>query len=184
MPADLRPDIAAARSRMRSRTGGAREIRRLELHVPSPERVEAMVVGMLAGGQGLLVLTDRRVLFVDDRRRSQHTKEFSLAEIQSIAWVSDVLTGRAVIAGPTGQVQVKNVNKDGGKEFVELVRSRLPEDLNPGRGSGDSPDANPQSQADESRILENLRKLGELRDAGVLTDEEFVVKKRDLLDRL
>ena len=32
--------------------------------------------------------------------------------------------------------------------------------------------------------LEQIRKLGELRDAGVLTDEEFDTKKGELLDRM
>jgi hypothetical protein len=33
-------------------------------------------------------------------------------------------------------------------------------------------------------IPEQIRKLGELRDAGVLTEEEFEAKKKDLLDRM
>jgi hypothetical protein len=32
--------------------------------------------------------------------------------------------------------------------------------------------------------IEQLRKLGELRDAGILTDEEFAAKKADILSRL
>ncbi|MDP0491258.1 MAG: SHOCT domain-containing protein [Verrucomicrobiota bacterium JB023] len=41
----------------------------------------------------------------------------------------------------------------------------------------------PDKQVNED-IYENLRKLGELRDAGVLTDEEFNNKKSELLARL
>ena len=33
-------------------------------------------------------------------------------------------------------------------------------------------------------VLEQIRKLGELRDAGILTGEEFAAKKADLLKRL
>jgi len=32
--------------------------------------------------------------------------------------------------------------------------------------------------------LEQLRKLGELRDAGVLSEEEFAAKKADILSRM
>lgn len=39
----------------------------------------------------------------------------------------------------------------------------------------------PQSQTD---IPEQIRKLGELRDAGVLSEDEFEAKKKELLDRL
>jgi hypothetical protein len=38
-------------------------------------------------------------------------------------------------------------------------------------------------KADGDPVSEQLRKLGELRDAGVLTDEEFETKKAQLLGR-
>jgi putative oligomerization/nucleic acid binding protein/uncharacterized protein DUF2510 len=38
--------------------------------------------------------------------------------------------------------------------------------------------------ADKSEVLALLKQLGELKDAGVLTEEEFASKKADLLDRL
>jgi hypothetical protein len=42
--------------------------------------------------------------------------------------------------------------------------------------------AQTQSRADDT--AEQIRKLAELRDSGVLTDEEFETKKRELLSRL
>jgi hypothetical protein len=33
-------------------------------------------------------------------------------------------------------------------------------------------------------VYEQLKKLGELRDAGILTDEEFAAKKQVLLDQM
>jgi hypothetical protein len=41
-----------------------------------------------------------------------------------------------------------------------------------------SPPAAPES------ALAALRRLGELKDAGILTDEEFIAKKADLLRRM
>ena len=45
------------------------------------------------------------------------------------------------------------------------------------QGSGTSPDSQPD-------IFEQIRRLGELRDAGVLTQDEFDAKKQELLGRL
>lgn len=42
----------------------------------------------------------------------------------------------------------------------------------------------PTGVAASTDIPEQIRKLGELRDAGVLTEEEFEAKKKDLLDRM
>jgi hypothetical protein len=41
-----------------------------------------------------------------------------------------------------------------------------------------------QQQQHVGDINEQIRKLGELHDEGVLTDEEFETKKRELLDRI
>jgi hypothetical protein len=49
--------------------------------------------------------------------------------------------------------------------------------LAPDRASAISPQPEPD-------LLEQLRRLGELRDSGVLTAEEFEGKKAELLDRL
>ncbi len=46
------------------------------------------------------------------------------------------------------------------------------------------PQQNHSSNAGSSDIMSMLEKLGQLRDAGVLTDDEFASKKSDLLNRL
>jgi len=47
---------------------------------------------------------------------------------------------------------------------------------------GDRP--RPAPADGEPDLLDQLRRLGELRDAGVVTEEEFAAKKADLLSRL
>jgi Short C-terminal domain len=46
------------------------------------------------------------------------------------------------------------------------------------------PVAAPAPAAQAPDLMDQLKKLGELRDAGVLTDEEFEAKTADLLSRL
>jgi multidrug resistance efflux pump len=41
-----------------------------------------------------------------------------------------------------------------------------------------------QAQADYDDVTDQIRKLGDLRDEGVISDEEFETKKRELLARL
>jgi uncharacterized membrane protein YeaQ/YmgE (transglycosylase-associated protein family) len=41
-----------------------------------------------------------------------------------------------------------------------------------------------QAQADVQEVTDEIRKLSDLRDEGVLTDDEFEAKKRELLSRL
>lgn len=46
------------------------------------------------------------------------------------------------------------------------------------------PGARPVAASPDGDVLEQLRKLGELRNAGVLTDAEFAAKKAELLGRI
>jgi hypothetical protein len=47
-----------------------------------------------------------------------------------------------------------------------------------------SGEAAPQPSPPEADILDQIRKLGELRDSGILTEEEFGAKKAQLLERI
>ena len=47
-----------------------------------------------------------------------------------------------------------------------------------------APEPPPAASPQQSDPLEEIRKLGELRDAGFLTEEEFEAKKAQLLDRI
>jgi hypothetical protein len=42
----------------------------------------------------------------------------------------------------------------------------------------------PVAERPEVDLIAQLQKLGERRDAGILTDEEFTAKKREILARL
>ena len=67
-------------------------------------------------------------------------------------------------------------------EVVRVVgRMAVPPPLHPGLPASRSAAAPPAPSPD---VLEQLRKLGELRTAGVLTDDEFEAKKSELLGRL
>jgi len=73
--------------------------------------------------------------------------------------------------------EVTHVNKGDGKRFVEEVRAAL----TAARGNPAPVAAVQEASPDPA---DQLRKLGELREAGLLTDEEFAAKKQQLLDRM
>jgi hypothetical protein len=72
----LRRDIAAAVGRMQSTLGGRKEIRHLVEYLWEGETVERMATGAYGRGQGLLVLTDRRLFFVRDGVVTKQTEDF------------------------------------------------------------------------------------------------------------
>lgn len=168
---DLRADIAAARARMRLTSGGTREISRLEWVLHEDETVQRLATGMYGRGVGLLALTDRRLLFFHRGRLSQTIEDFPIGRITSVQWHAGVLSGTITVYASGTKAEITNVHKDDGRELTERLRDRLVR-LRP----------TPSPAVDD--VVEQIRRLGELRDAGLLTEEEFAGKKAELLRRL
>ncbi len=175
MAEDLRQDIAIAKSKMRVKIGGGREIKRLPEHLWEGETVERMTTGAYGNGNGLVVLTDRRLLFIQDGVMSKKSEDFPLDKVSSVQWGSGLMLGAITIFASGNKTEIKNVNKDDGKEMVDLVRARL-----------SAPKAAPVAAtgAAQPDIIGQIKQLGELMAAGVLSQEEFEAKKAELLKRL
>jgi PH (Pleckstrin Homology) domain-containing protein len=102
---DLRADIASAKARMASAKDVKTEIRRLASHLSEGETVARMVAGdygevTVAGTsgamRGLLVLTDRRILFVREGFLNKASWDFPLDKVSSVEWSGGWLDGTIV----------------------------------------------------------------------------------------
>lgn len=170
---DLRADIQAAKDRMKVKFGGGREIKKLEGYLWDGETVHAITTGAYGKGTGLVVMTDRRLLFVQDGMMSKSTEDFPYSKISSVSWNSGMAMGTVTVFASGNKAEIKNVQKDDGKALVDALRERL----------ADSPATAPTAPAAAAPVdlAEQLTKLAALRDAGVLTDEEFAAQKARLL---
>jgi hypothetical protein len=183
-----RPDIDAARSKMTSSLGSGKEIKRLPEYLWEGETVHMMVSGAYGNGVGLLVYTDRRLLFIQHGVMSQTSEDFPLDKVSSVQWSAGMLLGTIIIFASGNKAEVKNVAKTDGKALVDAVRGRL-------QNSGVGAAAVPVPPSEHARVVTPapvtpsdpmalLRQLGELRDAGILSEEEFTAKKAEILARL
>jgi Bacterial PH domain len=80
----MRPDIAAAWARVRSTTGTKRDVRRLPEYLNGSETVLAMTSGKVGTNLGLLVATDRRVLFVSEGVINRTFEDFPYDRINTV----------------------------------------------------------------------------------------------------
>lgn len=173
---DLRSDIKAAQARMRTKVGGKREIRKLGEHLWDGETVERITTGYYGKGTGLVVLTDRRLFFIQDGWTSKTTEDFPLGKVSSVQWNSGLLMGTIIVFAAGNKAEIKNVNKDDGKEIVDLMRGRLAS--LPGGHS--APGTSNEGTVAHS-VADELAKLADLHRSGVLTDDEFAAQKARLL---
>ena len=93
------------------------------------------------------------------------------------------------------ELAFKTFEKEGEAKLIEAIEAGRNKENSPGNvepspsqivASADMPpaadlSANPTSSGD---TFDKLKKLGDLRDAGVLTEEEFEAKKKQLLDMI
>jgi hypothetical protein len=91
-----------------------------------------------------------------------------------------MLTGTVTVFVSGNKAEIKNVGKEDGKALVDLVRNRISSGSAPTNTAPEP--TGPDNSSDD--VFAQIKKLGELRDAGFVTPEEFEQKKAELLARL
>lgn len=134
---------------------------------------ELMGKGKDAQHNGSLVVTDQRVAFFRAGLFGQVLETIPLKGITSIERKS--FMGHRSIRLHTSHdaLEFKTFDKESEQLLVTAIEN--------GRASGAPAPAPVVPQSDAS---DTLRKLAELRDSGVLTDEEFASKKAEILARI
>jgi hypothetical protein len=152
-----------------------------EEHLEANEEVVAAVQGsyevkrMGADSirKGALIATDRRILFYAKKMGGYDLESFPYDHVSSIE-MSKGMTGHSITLYASGnKVHIKYIDsKQDVPGFVGTVRGRMK------GGAGSGAGAPGTSKPD---VQDQSRRLGQLRDEGLLTEEEFNAKKAQLL---
>ena len=169
-----RTDIDAAASRMNWKLGSRREIKKLPSHLHDGEVVADMAAGTYGGGTGLFVLTDQRLFFLRDGWTGATHEDFPLERITTVGFTSRFGTGAVAIHASGNTAEITSVISADGKRIAATAR----------KVAGPNHVASAESSDSSADPMDQLKKLGELKDLGILTLKEFEEKKKILLDRL
>lgn len=170
----LRPDIQAARNRMSYRLGSNREIKRLVNYLWEGETVTHLVGGVYGPGTGLVVLTDRRMMFIKDGWTSQVTEDFPFEKISSVQWSAGMMLGKITIFASGNKAEIEQVQKPDGKAIVDALNSIItkapaPVPAVPVTTAPVQPAPAPASLSQ----VPSFELVKELRNRGALSPEEF-----------
>lgn len=185
---DVRPDVEAAKGRMTTKYGSRRELRKLNEHIWPDEAVLRMAGGRYGGGMGLLVMTDRRLIFVREGHMSSQFEDFPFSKISSVQWSAGMLLGKVTVFLSGNKADIDQMQKADGKAIADEVRSRIS-----GLGATSATaqpavpapaPAAPATAADGHGPVALLGMLAVLRDEGILTPEEYTAKKLIVVDRM
>lgn len=167
----LRADVQAAVDRMSTKIGAGRELRKLPEHLAPGEQIEQLATALYGKGNGLLVLTDRRLLFLFEGLMSSTSEDFPFDRITSVQWSSGILFGSVIVHAGGQKAKVENVDKAAGRRIVDQVREHM----------AGVPAASRAVQAALGGAADELMKLSELHKSGILSDDEFTAAKTRLL---
>jgi Bacterial PH domain/Domain of unknown function (DUF4429)/Short C-terminal domain len=181
-----RSDIANAAARMNYTFGGKREIRSLHKHVLVGETVNFMAQGTFGDNQGIVVLTNERLLFYYDGWVTQRLEDFPLGRITAVTTKNGFGSGDLIVRTGGASEIIKSIVNSDLRALADRLRAEIgtPRNISKVAPTAPGKPASNNHQEPASDALANLRQLGELRDAGVISIEEFEGKKAELLKRI
>jgi hypothetical protein len=128
---------------------------------------------------GVLVATAKRVIQFGKRLSGFNLETFPLQRITAIEVSKGFMGKRIVIKMSGNESEMKWITQGDPDGLVALVREKMAASyVSPDVDAAQSPVS---ANAD---IPDQIRKLSELRDSGILSEAEFTSKKEDLLSRM
>ncbi|MGJ9406332.1 SHOCT domain-containing protein [Nesterenkonia aurantiaca] len=152
---------------------GREEIRHLSNVLDRGEFVYAIGIGSLSAKMGIVALTDRRLIFLEKSIGSEDIVEFALGSIGAMS-LGKKMGGETLTISHSGTSATITTLQPGqgdliARKFRELKNQPQPTALN--------------TTASVDPIAQ-IERLAELRDKGILSDEEFKSQKTQLLGNL
>lgn len=168
-----------AATKLNMKLGVRKELKKLTDKLAEDEEVVNLARGQYDNKTGLVVVTDRRVLFTEQGMMRSRLEDFPYDRVTSVQTESGMVYGKLTIFSSGNKTVIERIApKERATEIGDYVRTRI------GAGvSTPQPASAPAAEAPPD-VMQQLQQLGSLRDSGVLTDAEFEAKKAELLQRL
>lgn len=171
---DIKAEIKSLNLSNISTFFGRKEINELPQILAENEKIDHIIQGTYNNGNGILVSTNRRLVFIDKGMiYGLKVEDFPLEKISSIQYETGLILGKVKIHTSGNIASIDNVEKASSRIFAEFVRDKLSKPKEP-----------IAQNSQEPNILEQIEKLGKLKDSGILTEAEFSEQKAKLLEKL
>ena len=155
---------------------GFKEIKELPKILWEDEQVEKLVQGRYGKGIGILVATNKRLIFVDKGLiYGLRVEDFPYDKISSIQYETGLVYGEIKIFASGNKADIEHVNKKHAKNFAEYVRARI----SGVKEHASAPEDPAQASSDD--VITQLERLAKLKEQGILSEDEFLVQKENIL---
>ena len=153
------------------------EIKELPSILWGNELPEKLITGTYNNGKGMLVATNRRLIFIDKGIFSLKVEDFSYDKISSIESKTGIMFGSLTIYASGNKEKFEYADKGLLRGFADFLRAKISTQKSQS-SLVPTPAENPSSTLS---VADELEKLAGLRDRGIITNEEFSAQKAKLL---
>lgn len=134
---------------------------------------EVTRLGRKTERRGTLFITDRRVGLFTKKMGGHDMLDFSYGLLTSIEYKKGISFGEISLLAAGDRTRFHMIPKDLVEEFVKVIRERM--------AVSHHHNQSPALAAPPTSVADELMKLASLRNAGVLTQEEFDAQKAKLI---
>lgn len=156
-----------------NKLGIKREIKYLPEILMENELILGLTNGFESGHKWLIVCTNRRIVFLDKRLFfGLRQKDILIDKISSVSQESHLVFGKIIISEGTMNTVIGNIPQNTVKAFVNAINKSI--DTSKMRSS--------HFGSSEIDIASQLHKLAELKEKGLITEMEFNIQKKKLMN--
>ena len=149
----------------------------LEKQLKPNETPLIVVQGFFEENTGVFAATDQRVICIGKFFFSNSIKDVPYSKLSSISLESGLINCSIKLEFSGGKLEVKRIDKKVAKEVVDVINAQLD------KKDQFAPTPPPPAAAPAGDDLyTKLNKLADLKERGILTDDEFAAEKKKLLD--
>lgn len=183
---EIMPTLTQIQNQIKSLDGtskflGRREISELPNILWEDEMVEKIVQGVYSKGNGILVASNKRLIFIDKGLIwGLKVEDFPFDKISSIQYETGMIFGTITIFTSGNRAEIKQVIKDQCRDFCDYVRARISNIKEPVRAPKTANSSQVQQSADDD-VISKLERLAVLREKGILNEREFNEQKQHIL---
>lgn len=150
-----------------------KEVKELPSLLWEDELPEALSTGRYNNGNGIVVATNKRAIFIDKGLMSLTVEDFPYDRISSIEFHTGMMMGDITIYTSGNKAEIKSIPKDQVRPFAEFLRARITSAV-----PHQSQQASPGGSDDH---IAQLERLASLKAQGAITEQEFEAEKSKLL---
>lgn len=138
------------------------------------ETILALTSGILDGNTWLVTVTDNRILFLDKGMiYGLKQMEMPLSHISAVSHSTGLIFGKIEVSTAGGNKQIGTIKKNDVPKVAQIISDLL--------NKSKETQSSPLEFGTKDDIVSKLERLANLKDQGMLTEEEFNQQKSKLL---